>query len=61
MIRIITDSTCDLSKVEQEKLGITVVPMQVLFGTTQYRDGVDLTTEVFYQKLETEKELPTTT
>lgn len=61
MIRIITDSTCDLSKVEQEKLGITVVPMQVLFGTTQYRDGVDLTTEAFYQKLETEKELPTTT
>ncbi len=61
MIRIITDSTCDLTKADQEKLGITVIPLQVLFGTTQYTDGVDLTTEEFYQKLETEKELPTTT
>lgn len=61
MIRIITDSTCDLTKADQEKLGITVIPLQVLFGTTQFTDGVDLTTEEFYQKLETEKELPTTT
>ena len=61
MIRIITDSTCDLTKADQEKLGITVIPLQVLFGTTHYTDGIDLSVEAFYQKLETEKELPTTT
>lgn len=61
MIRIITDSTCDLSKQDQEKLGIDIIPLQVLFGTTHYTDGVDLTTAEFYEKLAAEKELPTTT
>ena len=61
MIRIITDSTCDLTRQDQERLGIKVIPLQVLFGTTHYTDGVDLTTKDFYEKLETEKELPTTT
>lgn len=61
MIRLITDSTCDLTKEVQEQLGIHVVPLKVLFGEQEYVDGVHLTKEEFYQKLETSKELPTTT
>ncbi len=60
MIRIITDSTCDLTKEDQERLGIHIVPLKVLFGTKEYIDGVDIDIQSFYEKLATEKELPTT-
>jgi len=39
-----------------EKLGITVVPLNVRFGTDVYRNGIDLTTEQFYHRLEHDKE-----
>lgn len=60
MVRIITDSTCDISKEEQTKLGITVIPLTVNFGDTSYRDGIEITREEFYDKLKNVDELPTT-
>ena len=59
-IRIITDSTCDLSRADQERLGIQVIPLTVHFSGTSYLDGVDLTNEQFYEKLEQCEQLPTT-
>ncbi len=59
-IKIVTDSTSDLTPEIIRKLGITVVPLYIHFGTESYRDGVDLTTEQFYQKLKQAKVLPTT-
>lgn len=59
-VKIVTDSTSDLTTVISSELGITVVPIYVQFGTESYRDGVDLTTEHFYQKLSHAKILPTT-
>ena len=50
-VKIITDSTSDLTSGITGELGITVVPLNVHFGTETYRDGVDLKTEEFYQKL----------
>jgi DegV family protein with EDD domain len=41
-------------------LGITVVPALVQFGDKVYRDGVDLSTEEFYQKLQISSVLPKT-
>ncbi len=59
-VKIVTDSIADLpSKVTQE-LGITVVPLHVRFGTEVYRDGVDLTAEQFYERLEHSQILPVT-
>ena len=43
-----------------QKYDITVIPVNVIFGTESYRDGVDLTTEQFYAKLIASKTLPTT-
>ena len=43
-----------------KKLGITIIPITVLFSTEVYRDGVDLTTEQFYDKLVRTKIFPTT-
>ncbi len=59
-VKIITDSTSDLTPEIASELGITVVPLYVHFGTDAYRDGIDLTTEQFYEKLMHSKILPTT-
>jgi DegV family protein with EDD domain len=59
-VRVVTDSTSDLPPGVAAELGITVVPAQVEFGEQVYRDGIDLTTEEFYRKLETSPVLPKT-
>jgi DegV family protein with EDD domain len=59
-VKIITDSVSDISPDTAAELGITVVPLNVVFGNEIYRDGVDLTTDDFYQKLEKCQVLPTT-
>jgi DegV family protein with EDD domain len=60
-VRIVTDSLGDVPSGAVEELGITVIPIYVRFGTDAYRDGVDLTTEQFYDKLMHGKTLPSTT
>jgi DegV family protein with EDD domain len=60
LVRIVTDSTADLPAELIADLDITVVPLQVLFGTESFRDGVDLTAEEFFERLPQEEELPTT-
>lgn len=59
-IRIICDSTCDLTGKEAEKLGVTLVPLKVLFGEEEYLDGVTIAPAEFYAKLKEAKELPKT-
>ena len=60
MIKIITDSTCDIEAPAAEKLGIDTIPLRVLFGEQSYRDGIDISKEEFYHKLAHAKQLPTT-
>lgn len=56
--KIIVDSTFDLT---QDAAGrLTVVPLTVSFGETEYIDGVTITREVFYEKLIESDVLPTT-
>ena len=59
-VKIVTDSTSDLTPEMAGEFGITVVPLYVKFGTETYRDGVDLTTDDFYHRLSQSKILPTT-
>lgn len=59
-IRIVCDSTCDMTAVEAQENKVTLVPLKVLFGTEEYFDGLDLTPDVFYEKLGRAAELPTT-
>ena len=59
-VKIITDSLGDIPPEAVEELGITVIPINVIFGRINYRDGVDLTTEQFYDKLAAGKVFPTT-
>ena len=59
-VKIVTDSTCDLPRKVAEELGITVIPVNVHFGEEVYKDGVELSTDEFYRKLQTNSVLPKT-
>jgi DegV family protein with EDD domain len=59
-IRIITDSTCDLSAEDQTRLDIHVVPLTVHFPDASYLDGIEISSEQFYDRLEASETLPTT-
>jgi len=43
-----------------EELGVTIVPLQVIFGNQPYREGVDIAAEEFYKRLVNNRQLPTT-
>jgi len=59
-VKIVTDSVSDLSPQIAAELDITVVPLNVHFGTEVYRDGIDLTSDQFYDRLAHSKVLPVT-
>ena len=59
-VKIVTDSTADLPPALAKELGITVVPLNVNFGTEVYRDGVEIFPDEFYKRLVTSPSLPTT-
>ena len=48
-VKIISDSTCDLSKDLLEKYDIAILPLHILLGETEYRDGVDITPEEIFR------------
>jgi DegV family protein with EDD domain len=60
-IALITDSTCDIPENLIQQYDIAVVPEVVIWGEEVLRDRVDITPEVFYQRLETDKLHPSTT
>ncbi len=59
-IRIIADSMSDIPRDLIKKLNIKVIPLTVRFGSEEFKDGVDLTGEEFYNKLELHSEVPST-
>jgi len=59
-VKIVTDSSSYLPPEIIAKYDIRVVPLRIGFGAEFYREGVDITTEEFYQKLARAKRLPTT-
>ena len=48
MIKIISDSTCDLSKELIEKYDITILPLHIHLGEDEYQDGVTITPDEIY-------------
>lgn len=57
-IRIATDSTADIPKSFCEELGIAVLPLTIIAGEKEYRDGVDITPPEFYRIIDESKKLP---
>lgn len=57
---IVTDSTCDLPQEYVDKYNIHVAPLYINWGTESLKDGVDITSEQFYQRLATDPDHPKT-
>ena len=51
-VAIVTDSSADLTADLVAAHGLQVVPLFVRFGDREYRVGVDLTTEAFWEELQ---------
>lgn len=60
MVKIVTDSSCDISLERCAELGVELLPITVNFGEESYRANLDITNEEFYEKLATVQELPKT-
>ena len=59
-IALLTDSTCDIPQDFLDKHDIQVVPLTIIWGGEQFKDGVDLTADDFYKRLEEDLTIPTT-
>lgn len=59
-VKIVVDSTCDITKEFAKENDIKTFPLKVLFGEKEYIDDIDLTRQEFYEKLTSSKTLPTT-
>lgn len=60
MLKIVTDSTVQLSQEEIDRYGITIVPLSVMIDGTVYSDNVTITKEEFLEKMGQSAALPTT-
>ena len=59
-IKILTDSSAQLTDEEIKKYDITVVPLSVNIDGKTYQDGVDLTRAQFVKEMDASSELPKT-
>ncbi|MBQ8149394.1 MAG: DegV family protein [Clostridia bacterium] len=60
MVKIISDSTCDLSQELLERYDIAVLPLQVTLGEESYEDGVNITVDEIYRWADENKTTPKT-
>ncbi len=60
MVKIISDSTCDLSKELLERYDVDIVPLHVLMGDSEYEDGVDIAPDEIYAWSDANKTTPKT-
>ena len=60
MIKIISDSTCDLSSELLDKYGITILPLHVILGETDNLDSVNITPDEIYKWADANKTTPKT-
>lgn len=60
MVKIISDSTSDLSQDLLDRYNITLVPLIVRLGDQQYEDRVNITSEEIFRWSDSTKKAPTT-
>jgi uncharacterized protein len=59
-VAVVTDSSADLPDAILDHYRIAMVPLQVVFGNSTFRDRVGLKPVEFYQRLRASAQLPTT-
>ena len=60
MVKIISDSTCDLSPELIERYDITIVPLHILLGDDEYEDGFGIKPEEIFAWADANKTTPKT-
>lgn len=60
MIKIISDSTCDLTKDLIAKYDITILPLHIHLGEAEYEDGVNISPDEIYKWSDENKTTPKT-
>jgi DegV family protein with EDD domain len=60
MIRLITDSTCNLTPETLEKYNIRIAPISIQFADETYEEDIDIDRDTFYRKIEEMGIIPTT-
>jgi DegV family protein with EDD domain len=60
-VLVITDSSASLPDHLRKELDIHVIPLWLVWDEECYRDGVDIDSAAFYQRLRDSKSLPTST
>ena len=60
MIRILSDSTCDLSEEITKRYGITIVPLHIVLGEDEYRDRVEITQKEIFEWADSNRTTPKT-
>lgn len=60
VVRIVTDSACDLPQARADELGIEIVPLTIRFGDEEFVDRAELSNEEFWRKVATSPVLPET-
>lgn len=60
MVKIISDSTCDLSKALLDKYDISILPLHILLDDEEYEDGVNITPDEIYAWSDKNKTTPKT-
>jgi DegV family protein with EDD domain len=59
-VAIVTDSTCDIPADLVEQYDLTVVPLYVVWGDEELRDGVEIDQSTFYSRLPADPTHPST-
>lgn len=59
-VKIIADSTCDLSKELLEKYNVSVLPLHIVLGDKEYKDGLEIGPDEIYQWSDANNEAPKT-
>ncbi len=60
MVKIIADSTCDLSRELIDKYDITIIPLSIIMGDKSYYDGRDITPDEIYKWADANRTTPKT-
>ena len=60
MVKIISDSTCDLTPDLLSKYDIDILPLHILLGEKEYKDGINITPDQIYSWSDANKTTPKT-
>lgn len=60
MVKIIADSSANISQIEAKEMGITVLPLGISFNEEEFLDDINISIDEFYERLTTSKVFPKT-